>query len=171
MMNRMKQAKFARVLTTLVLLAFATKAISGNLDAPADPNDPNSAMYTLEDAYNRLATGAAGTKRTGGFKGPTSAPGSTGRHTLDDVLDEMPVPDNTNGALPEHVVTGKSYWSLRTDGTWGQRTGTFVNVTIGCIGTLNGTRWCDQGDGTVKDMTTGLVWFKDAGWKTLFLPI
>ena len=74
MMNRMKQAKFARVLTTLVLLAFATKAISGNLDAPADPNDPNSAMYTLEDAYNRLATGAAGTKRTGGFKGPTSAP-------------------------------------------------------------------------------------------------
>jgi hypothetical protein len=25
-------------------------------------------------------------------------------------------------------------------------------------------RWCDQGNGTVKDMTTGLVWLKDAGW-------
>ena len=25
-------------------------------------------------------------------------------------------------------------------------------------------RWCDQGDGTVKDMTTGLVWLKDASW-------
>ncbi len=34
---------------------------------------------------------------------------------------------------------------------------------ITCEGTLNGTRWCDQGDGTVKDMTTGLVWLQDAG--------
>ena len=25
-------------------------------------------------------------------------------------------------------------------------------------------RWCDQGDGTVKDMTTGLVWLKKADW-------
>ncbi len=25
-------------------------------------------------------------------------------------------------------------------------------------------RWCDQLNGTVKDMTTGLVWLKDAGW-------
>ncbi len=33
---------------------------------------------------------------------------------------------------------------------------------ITCEGTLNGTRWCDQGDGTVKDMTTGLVWLKNA---------
>ncbi len=35
---------------------------------------------------------------------------------------------------------------------------------ITCEGTLSGTRWCDQGDGTVKDMTTGLVWLKDASW-------
>ncbi len=35
---------------------------------------------------------------------------------------------------------------------------------ITCEGTLDGTRWCDQGDGTVKDMTTGLVWLKDASW-------
>jgi hypothetical protein len=33
-----------------------------------------------------------------------------------------------------------------------------------CDGTLNGTRWCDQGDGTVKDMTTGLVWLQNSGW-------
>ncbi len=35
---------------------------------------------------------------------------------------------------------------------------------ITCAGTLTGTRWCDQGDGTVKDMTTGLVWLKNAAW-------
>ncbi len=34
-----------------------------------------------------------------------------------------------------------------------------------CEGTLStGGRWCDQGDGTVKDMTTGLAWLKDVGW-------
>ena len=34
-----------------------------------------------------------------------------------------------------------------------------------CDGNLTPlNRWCDQGNGTVKDMTTGLVWLKDAGW-------
>lgn len=34
-----------------------------------------------------------------------------------------------------------------------------------CEGTLSSLgRWCDQGDGTVKDMTTGVVWLQDAGW-------
>lgn len=31
-----------------------------------------------------------------------------------------------------------------------------------CKGTLNGTRWCDNGDGTVTDLTTCLVWLKYA---------
>ncbi len=33
----------------------------------------------------------------------------------------------------------------------------------GCPGGVT-VRWCDQGDGTVKDFTTGLVWLKDASW-------
>ncbi len=34
-----------------------------------------------------------------------------------------------------------------------------------CEGTLSsGGRWCNQGNGTVLDMTTGLVWLKNAGW-------
>ena len=36
---------------------------------------------------------------------------------------------------------------------------------VRCEGTLStGGRWCDQGDGTVKDMTNGLVWLKKADW-------
>lgn len=36
---------------------------------------------------------------------------------------------------------------------------------VTCEGTLSpGGRWCDQENGTVKDITTGLVWLKDAGW-------
>ena len=41
---------------------------------------------------------------------------------------------------------------------------TALDECITCEGTLNGTRWCDQLNGTVKDMTTGLVWLKDAGY-------
>lgn len=33
-----------------------------------------------------------------------------------------------------------------------------------CKGTLFGARWCDNGDGTVTDLTTCLVWLKDASW-------
>jgi len=44
----------------------------------------------------------------------------------------------------------------------------FTNDTtppVACTGTLSaGGRWCDQGDGTVKDLTTKLIWLKEAGW-------
>ena len=30
-----------------------------------------------------------------------------------------------------------------------------------CLGTLNGTRWCDNEDGTVTDLSTCLVWLKN----------
>ncbi|MBF0526682.1 MAG: DUF1566 domain-containing protein [Deltaproteobacteria bacterium] len=36
---------------------------------------------------------------------------------------------------------------------------------ISCKGTLSPLgRWCNNGDGTVTDMTTGLIWLKDAAW-------
>ena len=33
-----------------------------------------------------------------------------------------------------------------------------------CTGTLHGTRWCDNEDGTVTDMNTCLVWLQKADW-------
>jgi hypothetical protein len=40
-----------------------------------------------------------------------------------------------------------------------------INCRFACDGKLSALgRWCDQGDGTVKDMTTGLVWLKKADW-------
>ncbi|EDN70667.1 Fibronectin, type III [Beggiatoa sp. PS] len=35
---------------------------------------------------------------------------------------------------------------------------------ITCNGTMNGKRWCDNQNGTVTDMTTGLVWLQKADW-------
>jgi hypothetical protein len=187
-------------------------------------------MYTLEDIYNRLDEGTAGEKRTGAFKEPAVGPTVGTGHTLNEIMDKAPVSDNTSGAVPADVSAGRTYWSVRTDGTWGPQTGTSTacppaptgNATVndvrlgktfsnqsgvgltgeglcptictgdatvndvqsgktfsnetevgltgnrhgGCVcsGTLNGTRWCDNGDGTVTDLTTCLVWLKKAGW-------
>ncbi|MBF0524939.1 MAG: hypothetical protein HQK56_07565 [Deltaproteobacteria bacterium] len=36
---------------------------------------------------------------------------------------------------------------------------------VACNGTLSPQgRWCDNGNGTVTDMSTGLIWLKDASW-------
>ena len=42
-----------------------------------------------------------------------------------------------------------------------------IDDGITCKGTLVGTRWCDNGDATVTDMTTGLVWLKYTDWEGL----
>jgi hypothetical protein len=162
MMKQLKPVGMMFMVFVLVL-AFAPGVIAGDLEPPAGPEDAGSAMYTLEDAYNRLDTGEAGVKRTGGFTEPSSEPGSTGV-TLDQVMEMMPAADDTNGTSPEEVAAGKTYWGLRTDGTWGHQTGTSTTCAT-CSGTLSvGGRWCDQGNGTVKDMITGLVWLQDASW-------
>lgn len=135
--------------------------LAGNLDSPAAPSDPGSAMYTLEDIYNRLNAGTAGSKRTGGFREPTSGPGSTGR-TLDEVMGKAPSVDDTNGAGVADVLADKTFWGL-TSGAWGSKTGTRYGGCT-CSGTMNGTRWCDNGDGTVTDLTTCLVWLQKADW-------
>jgi hypothetical protein len=136
-------------------------ALAGSLDDLGPPDNIASAMYTLEDIYNRLNAGTAGTKRTGAFTEPSSGPGSTG-HTTDDIMGKAPSVDNTNGAGVADVTTGKKFWGLKS-GEWGTRTGTRYGGCV-CSGTLSGTRWCDNGDGTVTDLNTCLVWLKNASW-------
>ena len=53
-------------------------------------------------------------------------------HTLDDIMGVAPAVDNTNGAVPAQVLTGKTTWGL-TNGEWGPITGTMPDngtVTI-----------------------------------------
>ncbi|MCP3900808.1 MAG: hypothetical protein GY707_13960, partial [Desulfobacteraceae bacterium] len=102
-------------------------AYAGDLDSPADPSNATSAMYQLEDIYNRLDNGTEGSKRSGAFTEPTSSPGRTG-YTLDEIMGKTPLADNTNGAVPSEVLNNKTYWGLRTDGSWGSQTGTMANV-------------------------------------------
>ncbi len=129
MRGKEKTKAVAAIITFMAMVLFMPlAAMGGDLEPPAGPGSPGSAMYTIEDIYNYLDIGVAGTKRTGGITEPVAEPGSTG-HTLDEIHEKV-----------------------------GQR-------CITCEGTLSaGGRWCDQFDGTVKDMTTGLVWLKKADW-------
>lgn len=117
----------AVVLTLMVMAGFSGIVFAGNLDSPAAPTDAGSAMFTLEDIYNRLNTGAAGTKRPGPFVEPSSGPTTGTGHTLDDVMGKAPSVDDTNGAGAADVLADKTFWGLKS-GEWGLKTGT---VTAG----------------------------------------
>ena len=104
--------------------------LAGNLDSPAPPTDAASAMFSQEDLYQRLTSGAQGAKRTTPFTEPTSGPGDYG-HTLDEVMAVAPTADNVNGATAADVLSGKTFWGLRTDGTWGPQTGTAITQPAG----------------------------------------
>ena len=109
----------------IFMCLMAGLAYAGDLNSPAAPTDPTSAMYILEDLYNRLVSGATGAKRGGSFSEPTSAPGST-MHNLNDIMNKAPVIDPA-GAAPGEILSGKKYWGL-TSGQWGTQTGTMTNV-------------------------------------------
>jgi len=90
-----------------------------SLDSPAEPTAAESAMYTLEDLYNRLVSGADGTAVA--FTEPLEAPTQRTMHTLNEIMDRMPA---RHGAAlaPADVPRGKWFWCL-TDGEWGLREG------------------------------------------------
>ena len=146
--------------------------IMGSTDSPSAPGSTNS--FNLKDIYERLDKGTAGVQSA--FTEPTDPPGTGTMHTLNDIMGVAPAEDNTNGATKAEVANTKKYWSLRTDGSesssWGLETGElYGGFTLKPGGTLVGTRWYNNGDGTVTDLLgddngvgKGLVWLKDAGW-------
>ena len=172
-----------------VLLASVVVVVAGNIDSPAGPTESAAQMYTLEQIYNRLNSGTATDKQTT-FQEPASAPGST-MHTLDEIMAKAPAADNTDGAGLRDVQAGKTYWGL-TSGNWGLQTGKGTGVpmtgqtgcwnsdwsSIDCAGTGQDgeyqlgnlpavgpgqlRRFTDNGDGTVTDNLTRLVWLKNA---------
>ena len=176
-MNRLIIRDITLMGLALTLLA-PSVAGAGTLNSPAPPTDAGSAMYSTDAIYQRLQTGEAGTKRSGGFVEPQAKPGATGR-SLAEIMAVAPTADNTRGAAPSEVKKGKRYWGLRSDGSWGPQTGTAkpapvarsgqtVSTTAGDDGALQtGVAWpsprfTDNHNGTVTDNLTGLIWLKNA---------
>jgi len=148
--------KINQIVVMSLTVVVSPSLLAGNLNSPVAPTVGGSAMYKLEDIYNRLNDGTEGTKRTGAFTEPSSGPlNTTTGKTLNEVMDKAPVKDNTNGAEPSDVATGKTYWGLK-DGSWGLQTGDCIpNSAASPIFTNNN-------NGTVTDNRTCLIWLQDA---------
>ena len=131
--------------TVFVLIGIMSSvAFAGEME-PANPPDSTNS-YTLEDIYQRLNKGESGSQST--FSDPADGPTVPTGHTLNEVMEQAPAKDDTNGAKAGEVKIGKKFWGLNAaSGEWGLQTG---------------SRWLDNGNGTVTDRTTGLVWLKNA---------
>ncbi len=107
-----------------ILMASAISISAGSLDSPGEPNATSS--YTLEDIYNRLDIGTAGTPSA--FTEP--AVGMTGvMHTISDIMGKAPVVNITSGAAITDVMLTKTFWGL-TSGAWGPIAGAIATQTL-----------------------------------------
>ena len=118
----------AALVVALLALASALTVLAGSTDSPAVPGSTSS--YTLEDIYDRLNEGTAGSQST--FVEPASGPPTGTMHTLNDIMGKAPVADDSDGATTAQVLSSKTYWGLRTT-EWATQTGTMTDngaVTI-----------------------------------------
>jgi len=109
---------FLIVIVAMLISAVTVLAATGTTDSSAAPGSTSS--YTLEDIYQRLDTGTAGSQST--FTEPSVAPGTGSMHTLNDIMGIAPALDNTDGATTADVLSGQTFWGL-TNGEWGLQTG------------------------------------------------
>ncbi|HSN77682.1 MAG TPA: DUF1566 domain-containing protein [Anaerolineae bacterium] len=154
------------------VLLSAAVVFAGSLDLAAGPADPNSQMYTLEQIYQRLTTGNYFAKQSG-FTEPDTGPAAT-MVTLDDIMVQaqpralaprVPKTGQTQcwdpaGTLIDCVGTGQ-------DGAYQAGIDPAVAPTSGTTGAYNtpawtGVRFTDNGDGTVTDNLTALIWLQNA---------
>jgi len=134
-------------LVLLWSLLHAALASAGNLDAPAVASSPSSAMYTLEDLYNRLNDGTPGVKRAGAFAMPANPPGSA-VHTANEIMAKAPAKNDTDGVTKDMVRQGKTYFGLSSS-AWGLQTGTMTTQTIS-----NGSITVNAGYYAATDLAT-----------------
>ena len=120
--NGLQHRDMKNAIATLGLLAITLPVCAGNLDAAGSPS-AGSGMPTTADIYNRLHSGAA-VSVPGTFQEPAAGPTAGTGMTLGDIAAQLPTPDNINGAAVGDVANGKTFWGLRTDGTWGVKSGT-----------------------------------------------
>lgn len=147
----------------LGLLAGSQLAKMGNTQSPSTPE--NTLGYSLEDVYDRLDTGTAGALST--FTEPAAPQGTGTMHTIDQIM----------ALIPDHKDSFDGAEGVREvpipDGIYeGGKTATAVDSDLIAENILAGVeifdvegsyeRFTDNGNGTVTDSQTGLMWVKDA---------
>jgi len=125
----------------------AASARGGSLDSPAAPASSNSAMFTLEDIYNKLNTRAEAAKRAGAFTEPTGGATNGTLHTLDNIMTLV-----TNRAPARKTGQTTSY--RPGDDGW-------CSTNMGVA--WPNPRFTVQSDtNVVLDNLTGLMWARNA---------
>ena len=110
-------------LSMLAVLFFGTPVFSGTLDPPSSKDTYET--YTLEDIGKRLMDGSSGTMSL--FSDPANA-NPTG-YTVDYIMGKAPQTDDINGANPADVLSGKTFWGLKSGDGWGTLTGTMAGAS------------------------------------------
>jgi len=136
------------ILLSVLFFIIPTAGFAGSLNDPGGPNDPDSAMYTVTDVYNRINDGTAGTKRTTPFGEPSAAPGPTGK-TLDDLYSiaserSRPAKTGQTPTVPLNPALAGSDGALQKGVPWPS------------------PRFANNSNGTVTDNLTGLIWLQNA---------
>ena len=118
--------KYLALIPALLACVLPAGALAGSLEPPAPPTNPASAMFTLEDIYMRMTSGAPGAKRTGAFVSPLAAPTNSTGHSLNDIMGVLPtVMDGRDTVTAMDVPGGLQFWCL-TESGWGLQWGTMV---------------------------------------------
>ncbi|MFA5158823.1 MAG: DUF1566 domain-containing protein [Patescibacteria group bacterium] len=115
---------------------------AGNIDSPAIPSNDAGRMYTLKNIYDYLNSvdSAVPSKPSGGFSEPTSGPAST-MYTTDSVFAKLV-------RLP---ATGQTTSYPAGGGT---------DIDDGHFQSGATILYSDNGDGTITDSNTKLMWIK-----------
>lgn len=160
------------VIVAVVFSTAVVLAATGTTNSPGGPSSSAAQMYTLEDIYQRLSTGSYFTQST--FTEPGSAPGTGTMHTLNDIM-AIALPRAMAKRVPKTGQTG--CWDIDGNPITCAGTGQdgqyqkgiepiIVPTTILAdaynMPTWTGVRFIDNGDGTVTDNLTGLIWLKNA---------
>jgi len=107
----------------MLVVGLSGFALAGSLDSPGAPS-AGSGMYTLQNLYDYLTSGAALTVQNS-FQEPTSGPGSTMKTTRQ-IGDEIKsLFDQCISTTAADVRSGMPFFCTQS-GSWGIQTGTLV---------------------------------------------
>ncbi len=144
--------------------------VSGGVASAQTPT-----MYTLGEIYYYLVEGTEATEG-GHTLGPPSGsiPGDTRFRTLQAIYQNTKALFDQCDALPSDVAAGKTFFSFQTS-SWGLQTGADTPPELLVTGQTTSYRdyddgwyekgaaydYTDNGDGTVTDNVTSLMWAQD----------
>jgi hypothetical protein len=132
-----------------ILLSVATVVLAGSLDPVEGPSGSGSQMHTLQQIYNRINNRATAAKMTS-FTEPSSGPTSGTMHTLDEIYDLLGLraPVARTGQVTSYATSDDG--DLEKGVAWPN------------------PRFTNNGNGTVTDNLTGLIWLRNAGCPLFF---